>query len=270
MITIKQNIVEDFKSWFDGYVETFVKGDEEYDRNIALKADHTRRVCKEILQLGEKLALNPHELQLAEIIALFHDVGRFEQYKRYKTFVDQQSENHAELGINVLKKNNVLNGFDSQLKSLIFRTIGYHNRTAIPKNETESCLFFAKLLRDADKLDIWRVVTDYYYRKDAKRNGAIELGLPDTKGISEEVYQDIINKRIIDVNHIKNLNDFKVLQMGWVFDINFEPTFRSVKSRWYIEKIRDVLPKTERMQEIFNITYSHLEHYSRITNEGDP
>ena len=260
MIKIEQKNVKVLKSWFTKYVQTFINGDKECKRNVSLKAEHTERVCNEILHLGEKLELNRHELRLAEIIALFHDVGRFEQYVRYKTFVDRQSEDHAELGIKLMKRYNVFNEFDKHTKNLIFRTIRYHNRASLPQNETELCMFFTKLLRDADKLDIWRVVIEYYHRNGGRRNGAIELGLPDTPGISEHVYQDIMNKRIVDVNHIKNLNDFKVLQMGWVFDINFEPTLHSVRSRCYLEMIREVLPETDKIQEIFNVTQRHIDH----------
>jgi len=260
-IEIDKKIVTDLKAWFFNYVQTFKHGDKNFQENIALKEKHTMQVCKEILNIGEQLELNRHALRLAEIIALFHDVGRFEQYARYQTFVDRLSEDHAELGIKVLKRNDVLSEFDNTTNSLVFRTIKYHNRASLPQDETELCLFFTKLLRDADKLDIWRVVTDYYYRKDDKRNSAIELGLPDTPGISENVYQDLIHKRIVDVDHVKNLNDFKLLQIGWIFDINFEPTFHSIRSRRYLERIRDVLPETDKIQEIFNVTQRHFNHH---------
>jgi len=95
------------------------------------------------------------------------------------------------------------------------------------------------------------VVTDYYHQKNGKRNGAIELDLPDTPGFSEEVYQDLMNKRIVDIKHVKNLNDFKLLQIGWIFDINFNITMEAIKSRRYLEMIRDVLPKSEKIQLIF-------------------
>ena len=261
MIIIEQQKVNDLKNWFDRYVQIFMNGDEECERNVVLKMDHTKRVCKEILNIGKQLGLNDNELCLSEVIALFHDIGRFEQYARYRTFVDRQSENHAELGIKILKRNDVLNGFDNPTKSLVFRTIGYHNRASLPQDETEPCLFFTKLLRDADKLDIWRVVTDYYHRKDGRRNEAIELGLSDTSGISDEVYQDLINKRIVDVNHVKNLNDFKLLQIGWIFDINFEPTLNSIKSRRYLEMIREVLPESDKIREIFDVTQNHLDQH---------
>ena len=260
MINIEQKSVEDFKNWFSSYVQTFKDDDKELQQNIALKEKHTLQVCKEILNIGKKLGLNENELRLAEIIALFHDVGRFEQYARYKTFMDRQSEDHARLGITILKRHGIFNGFNDSLKSLILRTVRYHNHAALPQNETEPCLFFTKLLRDADKLDIWRVVTDYYHRKDGSRNEAIELNLPDIPGFSKAVYQDLMNKSIVDVNHVKNLNDFKLLQIGWIFDINFEPTIHAIISRHYLEMIREVLPESDKIQDIFDVIQIYLDH----------
>jgi len=259
-IKIDSQSVANLNVWFSSYVQTFKFGNQELLQNVILKEEHTRRVCQEILQIGKQLDLNDDELRLAEITALLHDVGRFEQYARYNTFVDKKSENHAELGIKILRKSGVINQLDLLTRNLIYRTIRYHNRASLPQHETEKCLFFTKLLRDADKLDIWKVVTDYYHRKDGGRNGALELDLPDTPGISDRVYQDLINKRIVNVYNIKNLNDFKLLQLGWVFDINFKPTLRSVKSRRYLEMIRDVLPNTEKIRTVYNVVRACLDH----------
>lgn len=247
--------VSDLKNWFTRYVQAFQSNDMELLRNIDLKEEHTKRVCKEIIDIGEQLGLNADELRLAEIIALLHDIGRFEQYARYKTFMDGKSEDHAELGIKILKKYRVLEHFDDGMRHLILQPIKFHNRPSLPGDETETCLFFSQLIRDADKLDIWKVVTDYYYRKDGNQNGAIELDLPDTPGISAEVYQDLMNKRIVDIKHVRNLNDFKLLQTGWIFDINFEPTLNCIKKRRYLELIRDVLPKSKEIKEIFDVIH---------------
>jgi hypothetical protein len=115
------------------------------------------------------------------------------------------------------------------------------------------------MLRDADKLDIWRVVTDYYKQKNGKQNVALELELPNTSGFSEEVYQSLINRSIVDIKQVKNLNDFKLLQMGWVFDINFNATFHCIQSRHYIEMIGDVLPKSKDIQNIIRIIQGYLD-----------
>ena len=254
---IEGELVEELKDWFADYVQTFKDKAAEI-QNIVLKEEHTRRVCREIVSIGRQLGLPDHELRLAEVIALFHDIGRFEQYARYQTFADQRSEDHAELGVNVLKRLGVLDRCEESIRDLILRTIRYHNRATLPREETDVCLFFAKLLRDADKLDIWRVVTDYYQR-DGERNGTLELDLPNTPGFSDAVYHDVLSRKIVDMNHVRTLNDFKLLQIGWVFDINFEPTLHTVRSRRYLEMIRDVLPKSEKIDAIFSIIHEYFE-----------
>lgn len=260
LIKVSEKNVADLKNWFTNYVQTFRTGDSNQQQNITLKEEHTLRVCQEIVDIGNQLKLSKNELYLSVIIALLHDIGRFEQYNRYQTFLDSQSVNHAELGINILEKSNILANFDKQVKSIIFRTIRYHNRAKLPQKETKNCLFFAKLLRDADKLDILKVVTDYYHQKNRKRNGAIELGLPDTPDISDEVYYDLISEKIVDIKHVKNLNDFKLLQVGWVFDVNFSPTLQRIKTRRYVEMIRDVLPECQKTEDIFTVVHSYLKN----------
>ena len=260
---MNEEIVKELENWFNNYVQKFKSGNLDWRPNIILKEEHTRRVCKEILGIGKKIGLSDEDLCLARAVALFHDIGRFEQYAHYQTFVDRDSVNHAVLGVKILKKNGVLNRLDKSVQDLILRVILYHNRFALPQKETEKCLFFAKLLRDADKLDIWRVLTDYYRRKDGKRNAAIELGLPDTPGISSDVYKDLIEGRIVNVTHLKNLNDFKLLQTGWIYDINFVQTFQCIQDRGYLEMIRDVLPKSEKIAEIFNVLQAYINEQIR-------
>jgi len=259
-IIIGPKRVKNLKAWFSSYVKTFKFGDKELRQNVILKEEHTKRVCNEILRIGEQIELNQDEMCLAEIMALLHDVGRFEQYAHYRTFHDRKSEDHAILGINILNRYGILNGFEEATKDLILRVIGYHNRATLPSSEPEPGMLFTKLLRDADKLDIWKVVTDYYHRGNGQRNGALELDLPNTPGISTEVYRDLINQGVVDVNTIRNLNDFKLLQIGWVFDINFEPSLRSVRSRRYLEMILETLPESDEIHGIYNVTQKYIDH----------
>jgi hypothetical protein len=167
--------------------------------------------------------------------------------------MDGKSENHAELGIKTIEKFGVLDSFDNSDKDVALRAIRYHNRPSLPREETDTVLLFAKLIRDADKLDIWKVVTEYYHREDKSRNAAVELDLPDTPGFSQEVYRCLTQKRIVNIKDVKNLNDFKLLQIGWIFDVNFHATLRRVKERRYLELIRDVLPESREMDELFGI-----------------
>jgi len=252
-------LIQSLRKWFHEYVETFCTDQSDIWENILLKKKHTKRVCGEILRIGRNLGLSGASLRLAEITALFHDVGRFEQYVRYRTFVDHKSENHAALSVRILEDSGVLNRLDNSIKDLIYRIISYHNRPSLPDLETDMCLFYTKLLRDADKLDIWRVMTRYYRNSDGSSNSAIELELPDTPVISDKVYEALVNKRIIDVHHIQTFNDFKVLQIGWIFDVNFKPTIDAVISRKYINDICKVLPSSEKVSVIMRVVKHYME-----------
>ena len=265
---INQGTVSAFKTWFAEYTKTFQSGSPEDQRNIELKEAHTRRVCMEILDIGNNLGLNGEDLHLAEVMALFHDIGRFDQYARYGTFSDLKSEDHAILGVKVLRKTGVLEMLDQSTADLIMRCIAYHNRVFLPEDESERCLFFARLLRDADKLDILRVVTDYYQRKTGDRNGAIELDLPDTPEISPEIYADLMAKKIVNISYLKTLNDFKLLQMGWIFDVNFSRTFQLIRERHYVEIIRDALPRSEKVSEIYFTVRSYLKEHAKMLKDG--
>ncbi len=86
-----------------------------------------------------------------------------------------------------------------------------------------------RLIRDADKLDIWKVVTNYYAERDRQRNVAIELDLPDTPVCSQNVIDLLNSRRFIRMRDLKTLDDFKLMQIGWAFDLNFAPSFRELK-----------------------------------------
>jgi hypothetical protein len=259
MFRIDDELIQFFRKWFHGYVESFCTDESDIRENILLKKKHTKRVCGEILRIGRRLGLSGEPLRLAEITALFHDIGRFDQYLRYRTFVDHKSENHAELSVEILKSNRVFDCLNDSIKNLVYRIISYHNRPFLPDGETDRCLFYTKLLRDADKLDILRVLTRYYRRSEGKANSAIELDLPDTPEISDEVYAAVMNKRIVDVHHIKTFNDFKVLQIGWIFDVNFKPTLDTIVSRNYIHDICSALPVSEKVETIKKVVNHYVD-----------
>jgi len=262
---MNKKTVEELKTWFTSYAQTFKSGDTDQQRNIILKEEHTWGVCRDILDLGEKLELSEDDLRLAEVLGLFHDIGRFEQYAQYGTFVDGISVDHGEFGAKVLQETKVLDRLEKAEKDLILRAVNYHNRAYLPQEETERCLYFTKLLRDADKLDVLRVVTDYYQQMDeksngkSKRNSALELGLPNTPGISNEVYQDLMEGKLVALEHMKNLNDFKLLLAGWIYDINFQPTLKAIKERGYLKKIHGLISPSKEVDEIFEVLECSLE-----------
>ncbi|MFH2220076.1 MAG: HD domain-containing protein [Pseudomonadota bacterium] len=237
--------LKNLKKWFSDYVSGFYRRDADYNRPIRLKEEHTRRVCENIIALGKALDLPGHDMLLAETMALFHDVGRFKQYAEYGTFNDRISINHARLGIRQLATRRVLSVYTRDERRLITRAIAFHNALALPETDAPRQLFFMRLLRDADKLDIWQVFIDYYQERRTKPSTVIEIGLPDGPGYSKQIVEALNAQRFARMQDLKTLNDFKLLQISWVFDLNFTPSFRMVRHREYIERIAATLPDSE-------------------------
>jgi len=216
-----------FQSWFNDYVSNFYsKGqDQENDWSIQLKEKHSWKVREEIMLISQRLNVSEDDILIAEVLGLFHDVGRFYQYQKYKTFRDDLSEDHAKIGARIVTNSHILGDLTEAEKNVITKGILYHNIHTLPEDTDPRCLFFCKLLRDADKLDIWRVIINYYYEEQDHNykyhKAVLELGLPDTPGYSDKVLDDLYSGQTPRSNTIKNLNDFKLFQIGWVYDINF-------------------------------------------------
>ena len=232
------------KSWFIDYTNSYLTGACDHDRAIRLKIDHTQRVCRNIVMLARAMDLMGNDLLLAETMGLFHDIGRFEQYARYGTFNDLASTNHAHLSLRQMAARRLLAPFTRTEKRLITGAVAFHNAATLPLKKSDRQLFFMKLLRDADKLDIWKVVTDYYHDNSGRRNTTIELGLPDTPTCSPSALNALHQGEIVLLKNLKTLNDFKLLQISWVFDLNFAPSFQALCDRGYISMIEAVLPAT--------------------------
>ncbi len=149
------------KTWFDAYCRGFYTDSEANNRNYSLKELHTHHVRENMNILTNSLGFSQHDKALAETIALFHDVGRFEQYQRFSTFRDDISTNHAALGVRVLHENRVLAGLPLEDRRTILRAVALHNVFRLPTAIGAMDLMHARLIRDADKLDIWRIFMEF-------------------------------------------------------------------------------------------------------------
>ena len=238
--------LEKLKAWFKEYVKGFYCNDAYINANIKLKEVHTLKVCEIMCALAEDIGLGEKEAILAEAIALLHDIGRFEQFVKYKTYHDGRSVDHSAVGLDVLKTKNILDGLEEDDKRIIFTAIKCHGIKELPASLDKDVELYAKLIRDADKIDIYRVVIENYraYLADPK-TFLLEVELPDKEWYSQEVVESVINGRRLPYSKLKTLNDMKLLQLGWVFDMNFAATFKILKKRRCIEELAEFLPQTE-------------------------
>jgi hypothetical protein len=262
---MNQNDLEHLKKWFADYVAGFYTDNPTDNITIHLKEKHTERVCKNMTLLGKALGLSNEEMVLTETMALFHDVGRFKQYAIYGTFKDADSENHALLGLRELVAHNVLEICTKDERKWITKAIANHNAITIPNKENGKSLFYVRLLRDADKLDIWRVFIDYYNTRDKQPNPVVDFGLPDDPSFSPQVLSALSEERIVRFQDLRTVNDFKLLLLSWVFDLNFTISIQVVKDREYIEKIGAILPNSQETKKVLKHMHDYMERHLNLS-----
>ena len=246
---MEQAHLDKFKIWFDDYVAGFYGDDETINANIKLKEDHSHRTCKEMLYLVGELGLDENQKLISQAIALLHDVGRFEQFLKYRMYSDAKSVDHCLLGLEVLEKNRVLDDVDLEERQIIRKAIEYHGRRGLPPDLDDQYLLFSKLIRDADKLDAFYVVMTYYKQyKENPVNFRLGIELPDEPGYSEHVADDLLSGLCVDNRQLRILNDLKLSLLGWIYDVNFKPTLKRIKESGYLEELLDFLPADEKIR----------------------
>ncbi len=230
-------------AWFNGYVEPFLDTDEEGIKNIQLKIEHTRKVCAvmALLSDGEKLTAN--ESLIASAVALLHDVGRFPQYRRWRTFRDSDSDNHARLAIDVIRAEDVLSGIDFSEQLLIEEAVRFHNLLEPPVRIQSPTRTYINLIRDADKLDIWRVFVELLSQQPEQRASAATLGLEDLpESVSDDCIAMLDSGSVVHLDTVTCVNDFTLLQISWVYDLTSNTSRRLLGERGYIQTLAATLP----------------------------
>ncbi|MDK2830864.1 MAG: hypothetical protein PWQ51_2157 [Methanolobus sp.] len=247
----------ELKTWFHNYVGSFYTDDSFIQLNVILKEEHSIRVCENASLIAASEKLDNNDYFLAKTIALLHDIGRFKQISKYRTFKDSDSENHAVLGVKVLKAEGILSNLPATEQKIILLAVVNHNRFRIKGNLDERTLLHAKLIRDADKLDIFKVLLEHHNQKDEIPNPALELGLPDKAEYSTVIVKELLQNKVASVSHVKTCNDMNLTRLAWLFDLNFRETFSLVKKHGFIDKLISTLPQNAEIEAL----RTHLNEY---------
>ncbi|WP_224985134.1 HD domain-containing protein [Geomonas agri] len=249
------------RDWFSSYCDSFRTSDLELQRNFDLKQEHTRNVCRDALLIAQ--GMGPRFEMLAEVAALCHDLGRFPQFRDYHTFKDSESLNHAHLSAQVMKQHHVLDFLPAEERGCIEVAVRMHNAFLVPEAIPAVTANLLRLLRDADKLDIWRVFIEYFNTPEAERASGAGLGFPDLPGCSAEPLAAVSAGRMVQLSALKSLNDFKLLQVSWIYDINYPATLRLIRERSVLEHFRAILPQDREVLDVLAQVGGYLEEKLR-------
>ena len=226
-------------------LEAFKKYTANYDSfnvSINIKISHTYRVA----EIAERIAgsISKANIDFSWLLGLLHDIGRFEQVTRYGTFKDALSVDHAELGADILFHDNLFGMFVShadmkpddyqKMKTMAETAIRLHNKLRIPEDMETQTEMYTKILRDADKIDIFRVLTeppyDEYYQTDRLK------GLPVRNEVMQCVREHRCVPRVessIPANELETL----IAQCCMAFELEYPESLAVITEQGYLMRL---------------------------------
>ena len=226
------------------------------DTKVRLKVEHTYRVAELAEKIARSLDLDEGDVDIAWLSGMLHDIGRFEQLRRFNTFFDSKSINHAHLSADLLfnselsedvHKDSISDEQDSNPISIrdfidddsqdmvIEKAIRLHNIFILPSDLTDRELLFCNLLRDADKVDILKVNCDIP-REEIYDKPTAEIV---KESISPLVYEDAVNLRNVDRKNVVTVVDSLVTQISFVYGLVFPESYRLTVEQGYLGKLLD-------------------------------
>ena len=222
-------MLDELTKTYDSYVDSYRDSDGRLPPMMQLKRIHTAFVVANAKAIADGEGFSPEKREAALSAALLHDTGRYEQLRRYDTFKDSDSVDHAVLSHEIVK------GKGWVSSPAILNAILYHNRRELPADMDELTEIAAHTVRDADKLDIFRVLEDQVahtdWRKESKAFWNLAVSAPPNP-----VVADCIERRSpVDYRHIRSLSDFVLIQVGWMISgLHFATSRRICNERGHL------------------------------------
>lgn len=239
------------KTWHDAYVSKFSSENSEIQINIDLVKGHSLRVLENVDVIATSVNLEPSQLLLLRTAALLHDIGRFHQLITHETYVDNDDLNHMQFALDLIEEQGVLNHLEEEERALIMDCVKTHDLGVLPSKIQKTTIALVNLLRDADRIDVLRMVSDYYTHKKVHPNRFLDMELKDVPGVEKKIFKAIMAEKMARREDVLNLNDLKLYQMSWIFDFKYKRSFKMVSEKGYIKAIFETLPKNDEVIDMY-------------------
>lgn len=229
----RERVLQAFKAYVAEY--------DAHDPKIALKAEHTLRVaglCDQIARSDDAIGLDP---DICWFVGILHDIGRFEQVRRWGTFYDSQSVNHAEFGADLLFREGLIERFVDRCDSCVEVAVRNHNRFRIQEGLDDLTLALCKVIRDADKIDILRV--------NVERPAQEIYGAPIEEimagDISPEVESAFYTASCVNRIYMDSLIDRRIGHFCFAFELEFPWSKQEMLRQGYLMRAMSVKSSNE-------------------------
>lgn len=250
---------EEHINWFKTYSDKKIADAGPDSLPLVTKKEHTLAVLQNASNILAMETGDKNLVRLGQIAALYHDLGRFDQYLKFHTFKDALSCNHALLSVKIVKDQQRLQDEPAEWRRLVLAAIGLHNRVSLPDKLKPELRLLANCVRDADKLDILRVIAEHL-AKPGPYNPTVILGLPDRTDIYSPRLIELVMAGITPAyQDLKTVNDFRLLLGYWYYDMNFETSRKMFGRSVFARRLLEAVPDLPHYREVKLRLLSNLE-----------
>lgn len=251
MLSELDAIVAAHRDMFCDIVREYLQRTNGEADNMRLKREHSLRVLDNARILVHDLDLCEDDARTVLLAALYHDLGRFPQLEEYGTLNDAESEDHGKISVRALLRRGLLDDLVKEARRAVVGAVFLHNKRCVPSGLPGLMDTALRVVRDSDKLDIFRVMIDNLNEAACRDNPTVVLGLKYdgtayTSGIAEAVGRG----ELADYRSMRWINDFKLLLLAWVYDLNFTASRRLLAQRGMARTVADMLPATRELDRI--------------------
>lgn len=244
------------KREFASYVSNYNANDPK----IMLKIVHTYKVSELCEIIARSVELTEDEVDLAWLIGMLHDIGRFEQCRIYNTFIDADSVNHAEFGCELLfGKEELIKRYssDDTIYSYIHDAIFNHSAFRIADDLDDKTRMFANILRDADKIDIIRAnnetsLTDIYNTTEEELYSC---------SITDEVMNSFYEHHCVLRKYKKTPVDNVVGHISMMFELVYKKSKELARDLGYIDKMLEFKSNNPDTNDKFQIMKNEMKKF---------
>lgn len=234
--------------WLNAYVDRKLREAED-PGPMELKRLHTFQVYENALRITDAEFSSAEPARAALLAALYHDIARFDQYLLHGTFKDAQSFNHGLKGVQIIKREGRFREEEEETAGLALCAVGLHNRREIPAILAPRCLKVCAVVRDADKLDILRVIEEHLRKK--PYNPTVILSLPDDPDLANPaVALAVMDGQCASYGDLRSVNDFRVLLGSWFFALNFPVSREIFLSGGHGRRLIEALPDNRHYKKV--------------------
>lgn len=267
---------EQIKLEFEKYVAPYDRENEK----IRLKVEHTYRVADICDKIARELGLVPYDVDLAWLIGMLHDIGRFEQLRRYNTFADADSIDHAHFAVELLFGEEALGednlgedsltgnpsrplitsfteGLNPEDTTVLRKSIWNHSAYRVEEGLTARELLFAKIIRDGDKVDIFKVIADI------PMETIYDVSTEEVRGstLSEKVLEAFHEEHAVLRSLKKTPLDFQVAHIALAFELEFPVSVAIAKEQGYLQKLMSHKPEDVKTAKQYAQVVEHMQRY---------